>query len=326
MDVVAGVGRSRDDRVWVGGRVRSGSGGTGALAIVGGACLGVAVAGLVIGVGVAWQTMWIVALPATVVWIAAATASLWSSAVDPNTRLFGYRLGVAAAAVALAASRVVRHGVTDQILDVGRRAGLGGALGDPRLRIGFEVRPGTFRTVDGSSVVPDRAQVMSEFDLGVEGRARVVHRPGLFDDRRIRADVEAAVRLLAEQHRLTRDVTEASVRVAASRRRLIDAEEAAAAAFAVELDRRVLPHLDDIVTTLRIGASTAVDPSRLAVSVRTELSELAAGIAPRGLREGLPTTLRSMAMEAPIAVELILTTSPSATTTRGRCTSSPRRR
>jgi hypothetical protein len=277
-----------------------------ALVVVAAASCALALVGMLGGVDVPRREAWVAALPATAAWVAAATVSLRTDAIDPDTRLLLYQLGVVGAALAMGASRLARRRVVDRIVDVGRVGGLASALGDPTMRIGFEDRHGTFRGVDGSTVEPSASPAVTELDLGREGRARIVHRQGLLDDVRIRRDVEAAARLLAAHHRLTSEVRHRAGEVRASQTRLLLAADRASAAFAAELDQRVVPHLDQVLGVLPPDRRRAGEPWGLAAAVRRELQQLAGGATPPQLGEGLAAALRAMADVSPIAVDLVL--------------------
>lgn len=269
------------------------------LVVVGGITIVIAVRGLVRSPIGARRAMWAAGLLATAVWVLAAAASR-KGTVDPQTTLRTYQLGVSCAALALAAHRRVLGDAVDQVVGVGRASDLGGALGDTSLRVGFEDADGVFRSVGGSPVVPSGSQASTEFDLGTEGRARVVHQRGLLDDDRVRHDVEVAARLLAAHHRLTGDVQAAAARVSASRTRLIRAEDDASMAFGQELARRVLPHLDEVSAALDFGGTIDTAALDLAAVARSELDEIAAGAFPSSLDDGLPAALTTLAIAAPI--------------------------
>jgi hypothetical protein len=276
----------------------------GALALIAVLAGFVVIAGLVGGVVVARGAAWAAAFPPTALWVAAAAASLAFGSVDADNRLLAYQLGITLAALMMATSRIGR-GAVDAIVDIGR-GGVGGAMGDPRLRIGFEELDGTFRALDGSPVVAVGGEDTTDVDVGASGRARVVHTKGLLDDGRTRRDVGVAVRLLAEHHRLTSDVQRYAASLSASRARLVVAEDRASAALSADLARRVLPHLDLVLDVVPATRRVERDPRVLASAVRDELADLAAGALPVHLSGGLEPALRAMARDAPVCVELSL--------------------
>jgi hypothetical protein len=226
---IASVGSTRRSNSWIiagsvvlvggAGAVSLGRWATSAalLAIVAAMALTVAVVGFVRGVVVARRAAWAAAFPATVLWVAAATVSNGWVAVDPDIRLLGYQVGVAFTGVAMGASRSVWRRAVDEMVRVGRVSGLGGALDDLDLRIGFESPSGAFVAIDGAPVAAEGTQVVTDLDLGADGHARVVHRPGLLEDRRVRRDVETAAHLLAAHQRLTAELQLSSADVSASR-------------------------------------------------------------------------------------------------------------
>jgi hypothetical protein len=140
----------------------------------------------------------------------------------------------------------------------------------------------------------------------VDGRARVVHRPGLLEDRRVRRDVETAAHLLAAHRRLTAEVQQSAADVGASRARLVVAEDRASMAFWRELGGRVVPHVDAVLATLGPEGVGGGNHRELATAVRAELASLAVGAAPQQLDAGLRPALVAMAAAAPIATELAL--------------------
>jgi signal transduction histidine kinase len=298
-----------------------GSGSATALAVVAAAAIAASVAGALLGVPVPWRTMWLAAAGATVVWCIAASTVRSADALNPGDRLLVYQAGIAAAAAFLAASRFDRRPVVEQVVEVGRRRGLGGALGDPRLRIGFE-DGSMFRAADGSVVVAGGSQQSTILDLsdgngnGSARRVLIVHRPGLLDDPRVQADVEAAARLLAEHYRLVEEVQKHAASVEASRARLVASDQRAVAVFAEDLEQRVLGHLDELMDAIDEAAPAVPgdsvnpqsEPARIraaAGTIRAELTELAAGYAPVACAD-LSAAIAAMVESFPIRVQLEL--------------------
>jgi signal transduction histidine kinase len=285
--------------------VGGGAGSAPMLVIVGGLTVAAAVIG-VVGVIVPRRTMWGLAIPATVLWCSAASVLRSVSAFSSRDRLFVYELGVAATAVLLAASRFDRRPLADQVVDIGRRAGLGGALDDPDLRIGFG-DGSTFRALDGSTVAPVGSQQSTELDLGDDtSRVLIVHRPGLLDDARVHADVQTASRLLVAHHRLIEEVQLHAATVDASRNRLVASEQRATDSFGQELERRVMVHLDGVLVHLDASRREAQPALALASGVRAELAELAIGSAPAALTDGLAAAIGALVASYPIPVQLQL--------------------
>jgi signal transduction histidine kinase len=292
--------------------VGEGAGSATALAMVATVTIGASLAGALLGVLVPWRAMWVAASGATVVWCSAASTLRSVEALTPDDRLLVYQAGIAAAAVFMAASRFDRRPVVEQVVEVGRREGLNGALGDPRLRIGFD-HGSTFRAADGSDVVASGSQQSTVLDLG-DGRGGVrrvliVHRPGLLDDPRMRADVEAAAGLLADHHRLIDEVEKHAMSVEASRARLLASDQRAIARFAEDLEQRVLVHLDELSEAL--DATDAIDATApeaarvraTAAAIRTGLTELSAGYAPVACAD-LAVAIGAMVESFPISVQL----------------------
>jgi signal transduction histidine kinase len=278
------------------------------LAVVVVATVAAVVAALVLRVAVPWPAMWGFAALATVVWGAAASTLRSLDLLASSDRLTVYQLGVVAASACMAASRFDRRPVVTQVVEVGT-AGLGGALGDPRLRIGFADGP-VYRAADGAVVVPSRSQESTALDTGNgAGRVLIVHRPGLLDDPRVRSDVEAAARLLADHHRLIAEVEAHAAQVEASRSRLLASEQRAVAGFAGELDRRVILHLDRILESLDATSDSGDSADRvraIAALIRSDVGELTAGALPIARHDDPVAAIESMVASFPIAVELDL--------------------
>jgi hypothetical protein len=301
--------------------VGSGAGSETALGVVAAVAIAASVAGALLGVPVPWRTMWLAAAGATLWWCIAASTVRSVEALAPNDRLLAYQVGIVAAAAFMAASRFDRQPVVEQVVEVGRRRGLGGALGDPRLRIGFE-DGSTFRAADGSIVVAGGPQQSTVLDLGGgkgrAGRILIVHRSGLLDDPRVRADVESAARLLADHHRLVDEVQKHAASVEASRARLVASDQRAVAVFAEDLERCVLVHLDELVDAIDIAGpvdpvdARSEEPARVraqASAIRNELTELSAGYAPVACAD-LAAAIAAMVESFPMRVHLELSAVP----------------
>jgi signal transduction histidine kinase len=292
--------------------VGNGAGSATALAIAATITIAAAFAGAALGVPVPWRAMWLAAIAATVVWCAAASTLRTVAALAADDRLLVYQVGMAAAAVFMAASRFDRRPVVEQVVEIGRREGLGGALGDPRLRIGFGDST-TFRAADGSAVVAGPSQASTVLDLREDGgqaaQVLIVHRPGLLDDPLMRADVEAAARLLAEHHRLIDEVEQHAASVEASRARVLASEQRAVAGFAEDLEQRVLVHLDGLLDALDSPSRDADRVRAAAREIRAELTELAAGYAPVACAD-LAAAISSMVESFPVPVRLDLGPAP----------------
>jgi signal transduction histidine kinase len=286
--------------------VGNGAGSATVLAIVATAAIVASLAGALLGAPVPWRAMWLAATGATVVWCAAASTLRSVEALTPDDRLLVYQAGIVTAAAFMAASRFDRRPIIEQVVEVGRRQGLGGALGDPRLRIGFD-DGSAFRAVDGSVVVATGSQQSTLFDVadenGATGRVLIVHRPGLLDDPRTRTDVEAAARLLADHHRLIDEVQKHAASVEASRARLLASDQRAIAVFAEDLEQRVLLHLDGLLESLDTPSEDAARVRAAAAVIRAELTELARGYAPVA-RADLAAAIAAMVESFPVAVEL----------------------
>jgi signal transduction histidine kinase len=286
--------------------VGNGAGSQTALTIVATAAVAASIAGALLAVPVPWRAMWLAATGATVVWCAAASTLRSVEALTPDDRLLVYQVGIAAAAAFMAASRFDRLPVIEQVVEVGRREGLRGALGDPRLRVGFD-DGSTFRAADGSVVVASGSQQSTLFDVadddGAADRVLLVHRPGLLDDPRTRADVEAAARLLADHHRLIDEVQRHAASVEASRARLVASDQRAIAGFAEDLEQRVLLHLDGLLECLDRSSEDAARVRAAAAAIRAELTELAGGYAPVACAD-LAAAIAAMVESFPVTVQL----------------------
>jgi signal transduction histidine kinase len=125
----------------------------------------------------------------------------------------------------------------------------------------------------------------------------------------MRADVEAAARLLADHQRLIDEVQQHAASVEASQARLLASDQRAVAGFAEDLEQRVLVHIDGLVRALDAPSEEADRIRSVAGGIRAELSELSEGYAPVACAD-LAAAVSAMVESFPLPVALELDPTP----------------
>jgi signal transduction histidine kinase len=215
--------------------------------------------------------------------------------------------------------------VTGLVVDLGGtwepvtlRGRLARALGDPTLQLGYWLGPGRgYTEEDGRPLaLPARAGGRAVTSVEAEGEpvAVLVHDRSVLDDPKLVEAVAAATRLAVTNVRLQAEVVAHVERLAASRRRIVEAADAQRERLQVELsegaERRlaaVASHvaaLADVVEGPR-AAGLLVDVEGQLRAAAGELRELARGIHPIALTAGgLGAALPQLADRASLPVEL----------------------
>ena len=242
--------------------------------------------------------------------------------------------GQAAALVALAAgveleairARRARQQVTQIVLDLagstapgGLRDRLASTLGDPGLRLAYAVSDGRLVDADGRLVelVPGAGRTDTRVERGTELVAWLSHRTDLLDDpERLRESI-AASRLVIENERLHAESQLQLDELRASRVRIVDTAERERRRLERDLHdgaQQRLVHLSMAVglARLRLGDGDGVNAARdvlaqVDVELRealADLREVAHGIYPIELAEGLAAGAAVLAEGAPIPVHI----------------------
>ncbi|MGY1797847.1 histidine kinase [Blastococcus sp. SYSU D00868] len=198
---------------------------------------------------------------------------------------------------------------------------LGAAVGDPRMRLlwwddGDRVhRDSAGRRVDPDRLDPDLARLL----VGTAERpvALVLHDPALAESRPLLESLAAALRLAADNERLTRDLQASLREVQQSRARIVEAGDAARRRIERDLHDGSQQLLVALAVSLRIAHAQArargddaltgqlADAADQLAQALGSLRELARGIHPSVLTEGgLEPALRELAARSPLPVEV----------------------
>jgi signal transduction histidine kinase len=235
--------------------------------------------------------------------------------------LLAYEVAVIAVAVRLAVTPRPASGpeVTDLVIELGGtpsdalRDALARALGDRRLRVGYwSPEAGGYLDARGGPVpvpAPDAPVAGTSIDRDGEPFAIVVHDRAVLDDPALVAAVTAATRLNSSHASLRAEVRGLVVQEEASRRRLLIAGDEARRALERRLHDGPLRRLDRLHETFAATAGSRPGPhTQRAVAQLSgtldELRDLARGLFPRVLAEGLATALAGLAGRTPVPVRL----------------------
>ncbi|WP_019135117.1 sensor histidine kinase [Cellulomonas massiliensis] len=250
------------------------------------------------------RVAWTLVVAGTAVWVLAATALRDLPTEQLAWRLAPYDVGIAASAVGVALARLGARRVADRALRTVEIEGpasleraLAAVLGDDDLRLrlpGVEPR---------EAVGPTAGAAASRLDLGPRGEAVLLHRRGLLDDRPLRRDVEAVVRVVVDEEDLTERVAAATREVQASHDRLVAAEERAAHELACAVEQRVGPRLEEIRAALAALDEPVPRAEALLEEIETELAEVAQG---RRRDADLDAALASVAATSTVPARLTL--------------------
>lgn len=270
-----------------------------------------------------------VALYATLAFAAAtaggAVARLLVPAGDAAIpTLVVYEAVLCAVAVGLAAGlRVPAVGrVTDLVVELGTgrsgtlRDALARTLGDPTLEVGYwQPDLGAYVDAAGRRVgVPEQEQPRTATRVDHDGRpfAVLVHDAAVLGDPALADAVAAATRLTAANADLQAEVRDRVAEVAASRRRLLLAADEERQRLGLRLQDGVVSRLQrlsgPLATALR---QTQAEPAERVALARSrlehtleQLHELARGLHPRELDDGLAAALSALAARSTIPVRL----------------------
>jgi len=246
-----------------------------------------------------------------------AVAGLADWQIEPQV-LACYDIVLIATAVLVAVD--VRWGrwdaaaVTRLVIDLGQGTGrslrsrLADALGDPSLVMGFPTPARDVVVDDGGRPVdltPAPGRTVTPILDGERQLAFLIHDPAAVSDPQLLVSVTALARVALTNVRLRAEVQAHLVEVAASRRRLLDVEDAERARLGDELRAGPQLRLDHIAALLRDG--TTAEVARQVGAARQSVRDFAHGIHPRLLSEcGLSAALGELASGATLPVDLDL--------------------
>jgi signal transduction histidine kinase len=238
--------------------------------------------------------------------------------------LIAYELAVVATTVVLAAGLAPpkEPEVVDLVLDLGEagsdtlRDELARALRDPHVEIGYwNVDAGAFLTAAGTRVeVAGSGRVGVEVHRGGGPYALLALEPGMAQDPGILASIQTATRISAANARRQQEVLEQVAELAASRRRLLVAADDERRRLAAELRLGVVRRLETLqarLAPLRLDEDVHVGRAveHLGRTV-DDLGDVAAGLRPRDLEQGLADGLARLQARAPLGVTIQGTPGP----------------
>jgi signal transduction histidine kinase len=227
------------------------------------------------------------------------------AAVVPELLVYQVVLCGIAVAMAWTIRRPGDDAVTDMVVELARpgslRVALADALGDPNLQVGFW-RDGCYVDERG---VPLTISAADHATTSVAGNgeplAVIVHDRAVLTDPSMVAAAGTATRLTAANAALQREVQAQAAELAASRRRLVMAADEERRHLEERLRNGPVRHLADLLAGLPAGKAA----EELSQTLR-ELDDLAHGLHPRELADGLASALGALAARSPVPVRLSL--------------------
>jgi signal transduction histidine kinase len=222
-------------------------------------------------------------------------------------------------------ARLARAGVSDLVVELSRMPGPGGlrdalsrALGDPSLELAYWLpESGTYVGIDGQpiDVHADEGRMVSVLERGGRRVAAMVHDPALGENPQLLDAVSAAAGLALENERLQADLRAQLEELRESRARIVAAGDSARRRLERNLHDGAQQRLVALAVGLRIAESTLrTDPAagasllasaqeELALAL-SELREIARGLHPAILNQGLAAALGAVAARSPVPVDL----------------------
>jgi signal transduction histidine kinase len=240
-------------------------------------------------------------------------------AVEPMLLTYQLALCVVGVMLTVRLSTPSAAAVADLVVELGEsrsstlRDELADALGDPTLEIAYLSPTGEYRDAAGRPVsVPqaggDRAATYVERDSGPV--AVIIHDASILDDPSLVKAVAAATRLAAANAALTAEVRAQISDVEASRRRLVIAADEERR----RLERRLHDGVERCLTELIDRLQGMTNEGGAGEHVRraeghlthtlTDLRQIAQGLHPSELDDGLPSALALLVERCPVSVEL----------------------
>ena len=210
--------------------------------------------------------------------------------VGPAAIALVYDAGVLLSAAVAVRAELARPAPLDVVVELaevhGIEQALARALEDPGLRLVAEQRP-----AEGTVVVH-----------GGEVLGTILHRPHLLDDDALRREVTAAAALTTANARLVRELEAQVAEGTRAARRLVEVGDEQRRALERLLDEGAVRLLDRVDAELAgLGADVAPLRDRLGAA-RTDIADLARGLHPRSLEQGLAAAVGEIARSAPIPV------------------------
>ena len=193
------------------------------------------------------------------------------------------------------------------------REAISRATRDPEVRVGYwHGDLAAYLDVDGAVIDPtmlgpERAAV--DVTFAGQSLAVVVLDPVLARDPKLVQSVQVATRTVVENARRTADVVRRVGELEDSRRRLVEAADDERAVLEEELRSGVLASITELAADVRRLAERIPSPHLARAAehlVRTadELGDVASGLRPRDLENGLGAALAGLAADSPVPVHV----------------------
>lgn len=201
-----------------------------------------------------------------------------------------YAFGMMATAGAIVARELRRPGRLDSLVELAAERGVGPALADA-------LRDPTLALL--LTVEPERGTVVERRGIAL---GTIAHRPGVLADPRVRSAAVTAAALELENARLTATLARNVEEAAVAARLLVEAGDTQRRLLERQVEAGPEELLAQTETALALLGQPCEALRRRLVSARGELSDLAAGLHPRALRDGLAPAVERLAREAPLPV------------------------
>lgn len=224
-------------------------------------------------------------------------------------------------------ARLARAGVSDLVVELSRMPGPGGlrsalarALGDPSLELAYWLPEShSYVGIDGQpvDVASGDGRMVSVLERGGRRVAAMVHDPALGENPQLLDAVSAAAGLALENERLQADLRAQLDELRGSRARIVAAGDSARRRLERNLHDGAQQRLVALAVGLRLAESALrTDPeagASLLASAHAELElalselrEIARGLHPAILNQGLEAALKTVAARSPVPVELVV--------------------
>ena len=222
-------------------------------------------------------------------------------------------------------ARLARAGVSDLVVELSRMPGPGGlrdalarALGDPSLELAYWLPESqTYVGIDGQpiEVHAGEGRMVSVLERGGRRVAAMVHDPALGENPQLLDAVSAAAGLALENERLQADLRAQLEKLRESRARIVAAGDNARRRLERNLHDGAQQRLVSLALGLRVAESTLrSDPEAGAALLASaheelelalsELREIARGLHPAILNQGLEVALGAVAARSPVPVDI----------------------
>ena len=283
-----------------------------------------------VGATAAWRSSRLTGTARPAGLLAAVAAAMFAGALllGALNRVFGWQADrlalwvldvvVLATVVMLLAARVWARWapsvVTSLVVDLGRppsgslQATLARALGDPTLALGYwDANAQRYLDEGGHAVTASAGRIATTIDLDGEPTAVVVHDAAVLDDTALVDSVKVATRLALANRRMDAQARRRVEQLAASRRRLVEAADEQRRCLSRDIEDEVgnrLERVTALIDRVRAGGPVVAKVRSELDAARTEIDELASGIHPRVLDDGLAAALPNLAARWPLSVSI----------------------